>query len=457
MPTEAAQTGRRKVFFAASFVALPALLFYAILLFFAINIPVADDYDAGLNYLNQTVQRATLSGKLSYLIAAQQNEYKIVFGHATVWLQYAVFGSLNFKLTCALGNVFVLLIGWLLWKMFLPGETDLARRLALFVPVSLLLFQLNYVETLNWALPGLQNINVVFFVLAAIYLLVKETSGSFWGAIAMLVLAISASGNGFLLVPIGLLILLLHRHYARIAIWLGATVVCLAGYAYHYNTLSSQGRKSHSVFQTLLHLRPLYIITFTGSAAFVPARGSIATLLSTVCSFILGMAILLFFGYMARRGYYRRNPLVCYCILFVLLTAIGVAGIRSDLGLLESTSSRYRIYCDLLMIFAWFAIVEEFVQHQRLSLSRNRHFLQILSLCCLFAILMDAYGAYTLIKRDRTLVFGMTAFEHPQPGQPAGPVLPMPNQPASVYGWELHAHDVLAESIQLGIYQPPSY
>ena len=168
-----------------------------------VNIPSLDDYDAGLNYLNHSTQISTLSGKFLYLLAAQQNEYKIVFGHAIVWLQYAVFGNVDFRLTCLLGDVFAFFIAGLLWKMFLPNEKNVARRLALFAPVSLLMFQLNYAETLNWALPGLQNINIVFFSLSAIYLLVKQTKSGFCGAVMMLVLAISTSGNGFFIVPVG--------------------------------------------------------------------------------------------------------------------------------------------------------------------------------------------------------------------------------------------------------------
>ena len=37
----------------------------------------------------------------------------------------------------------------LLWKMFLANTKNLAARLAFFIPVSWLLFQLQYVETLG--------------------------------------------------------------------------------------------------------------------------------------------------------------------------------------------------------------------------------------------------------------------------------------------------------------------
>src|SRR5580658_7433933 len=46
-------------------------------------------------------------------------------------------------------------------------------------------------------------------------------------------------------------------------------------------------------------------------------------------SIALGLILLGVFAWMARRGYARRNPVVAYCVLFPLLTAVGVAGLRS--------------------------------------------------------------------------------------------------------------------------------
>jgi hypothetical protein len=440
------ESSRAKVALAATLVLLPVLSFYAILFHLSLNIPVYDDYDAGLNYLNQSTQIPTLSGKLMYLLAAQQNEYKIVFGHAVIWLQYALFGNVDFRLTCALGNLFVLPLGWLLWKMFLPRETNLARRLALFIPVSLLLFQLTYSETLNWALPGLQNINVVFFSLAAIYFLVKPSRASFWSAIAMMVLAISASGNGFLVVPIGLLILTINRQYARIAGWLGATALCLAGYAYHYNAMSSQSPVHHSIVATILHMNPAYILVFAGAEFFRPLQVSL----------VAGIALLAYFAYLAKKGYWQKNPLVSYCILFLLFTAVGVAGIRSEFGLTSGTASRYRIYSDLLVIFAWFAFVEEFLKPQRDALRRNSRYLAAVAMATLLFLIGDVCGYHLLRHRDQDLVRGLALYEHPQPSGPAGPAL----APADTPPWNafaIRARVIMDRSIELHIYRPPNY
>jgi hypothetical protein len=169
MPAQVLPRLRPKVLIAAVFVALPPILFYAILFHKAMNVPLEDDYEALLDFLNQMAELRSVSAKASYFLAVQFNEYKLFFGHGLVWLQFALFGRIDIRLLCALGNGFVLLLAILLWKMFLPNREDFAYRMAFFVPVSWLLFQLQYVETLNWAMPSLANLPVLVFSLGAIF------------------------------------------------------------------------------------------------------------------------------------------------------------------------------------------------------------------------------------------------------------------------------------------------
>lgn len=429
---------------AAALIAAPAAIFYIVLAVFALNLPLYDDYDAGLAYLNHTVQLPTLGERLQFLLAAQQNEYKIVFGHAIFWLQHSIFAHIDFRLTCAIGDVLVLLIAWVLWKMFLPRERDLPTRLMLALPAALVLFQLNYDETLNWPLPALQNIGVVAWALWSLYLLRKGTTRSYIGALLMLLLAIASSGNGFLLVPVGLLMLLLERRYLRIVGWLAATVVCIAGYAYHYNVMSSQSPAHHSVFETIRHMRPLYSVAFFGAAA-LPAASA----------FVLGTLLLGYFVWMTRRDYWRRNPLIGYCVLFVLLTGIGVAGIRSEFGLWQATSSRYRIYCDLLVVFAWISFVEEFLERASGSLLRDRRYMLSLAAALLFFLGGNALGLRLLIARDRDAFSGMVQFERSHDAE--SPVVPLPNSPPGWASFQESARQHLIESIRLGVYTPPPF
>src|SRR5665213_3018437 len=180
MSIDAASSSRRNAILSVSLIAVPIISFFAILFHFAINVPLMDDYDGGLDYLNRMTGLQGFWAKLTWCMTAQHNEYKTIFANTVVWLQAAIFGQIDFRSICLLGDLFVLFIGVVLWKMFLPQRKDLVTRLALFAPVALILFQLNYVQTLNWALPALQNLAVVAFVLATIYFFMKDTVASYY-------------------------------------------------------------------------------------------------------------------------------------------------------------------------------------------------------------------------------------------------------------------------------------
>ena len=443
-----------RVLVAAVLVSLPAILFYGILLRWAINVPYLDDYEALLDFLNQITELKSAGARASYFLGAQFNEYKLFFGHAVAWLQFAFLGHTDLRVLSAIGNGFVLLLAILLWRMFLPDHENLALRTALFIPISYLLFQLGYSDTLNWAMPSLQNLPVLVFSLGTIYLLVRGSRRAFCVALIGLILAISASGNGFVVIPVGVLILALSRHYVRLVSWLIVSAGSVAAYAYHYNLMSSQSRLHHSVLETVLHLRPLYVIAFMGSAAALPGRYHLGVMLPIS----LGLLLCAYFIVLGIRGYPRRNPAVSYCILFLLLTAIGVAGIRSDFGISQSLESRYAIYSALFLIFAWFSIVEEFLQHQNLPLRRNGVFLSAVLITVLFCLVMDLKGWRNLKQRNLELVSGMAAYERSASTKSSvGPILPFAGQNARFDELDQRAPLILKQSTRLGIYRPPEF
>ncbi|MGA3264779.1 MAG: hypothetical protein ABSC47_12140 [Terracidiphilus sp.] len=452
---EASPTSRTKTLIAAFFVTLPAILFYTILFRRTLDIPFYDDSHVFLDFLNQLTMLKDVAAKTSYFLAAQHNEYKLFFAHGLAWLQFYLFGHIDFRMLSAIGNGFVLLLAILLWKMFLPAHKDIATRLAFFIPVSCLLFQFQYWEDLNWATASLQHITVIVFSISAIYLLVRGGLWAFCCALAFLIPAAASNANGFLLIPIGVLILALGRHYARIASWLAVSAGCAAAYAYRYNVMSSQTDSHRSVLSTLHPFRPAYIIAFIGSAGSFPFKAG---------CFILGILLCIFFAYMARRGYARRNPQASYSVLFLLLTAVGVAGIRSDFGVAQSLAPRYAIYSALLLIFAWLVIVEEFLQYRRAPLLKNKFYLGAVAVAVLFSLCADAMGLSMLGLRDRALFQAVVAFEHPTLPQPITGITPQLSGSEALSdafyqraAFNQETREMLMQSIKLGIYRPPSY
>lgn len=437
----------------AFLIALPAALFNGVLFRHLVDLPISDDYDAVLRFLNEMVQAKGVAAKLSVLGGEQHNEYKLFFGNAVAWAQFSLLGHVNFAWLCVLGDSAVLVVALLLWRMLLPGEKDLARRLAYFVPVAWLLFQLEYWETLNYAMAALQNLWVIVFCLGAIMCLQGRTRMAYSGAAVLYTLAIAASGEGFVLLPLGLVILGLQRRFARAAGRLAVTAVCIAAYAYHYNPMSSQAQPHGSVFNTLPHMRPDYVIVFAGNAAAITPgmSGSVGVCLT------LGAILLLLLGWLAWRGYMRRNPLVSYCVLFLLLTAVGVAGLRSEMGLMQGLSCRYTIYGALLLIFAWMAVAEEFLQHRSGPLLNDSRYLVLTVVAIAFSLCTSEIGYLRLAGRERDTVKAMAAFERGAPGSTEGPEPQYAYEAPNLSEYRSRVRAIFSESIRLGVYEPPNF
>jgi len=433
------------------FVLFPPILFYTLLFRNVSNIPFYDDYYAFLDFLNQLTPIHGVAARLSYFLASQHNEYKLFLLHGLAWVQFALFGHFDFRIDSATGNGFILLLALLLWKTFLPNQKDLAARLTLFIPISWLLFQFQNWENLNWAASGLQHLAVLPFALGAIYLLLRGGRIAFIIATISLILAIGSDGNGLLMVPIGATILGTARHYRRVAAWLLVSAACIAAYAYGYTVRPPQVGLAIPVIAHPHLLAPLYAIAFIGSAASFPFLAG---------SFLLGSLLIALFIWGARCGYIRRNPFVSWCVLFLLLTAAGVAALRSRYGVEQAVVSRYTIYSALLLIFAWFIIAEEFLQHRPASLFKNDILLCAILLSIPYSLAMDFLGWLQLERRDHALITAMRAYEHPPSSGPqTGPSPPLLNLKIAsdpvTDDFNRRVRPILADSIQQGIYRPP--
>ncbi len=444
-PTSGAVTNgsRRAALFA---ITLPILAFYGVLARHSINVPLLDDYDGVLEFLEHFSRLPTSAAKLGYIVTAQHNEYKTMFANLIIALQYRLLGHPNFVLLSWLGNLFVLPLFYLLWRDFLPMEKEISRKLLLFVPISFLLFQLQYAETLNWSMPGLANIPILVFALACLGALNQERLPSFLGACAFLVLAIATSGNGFALGPLGVVMLLRRGKYIRAVAWTATAIACVIGYLFRYNFHASQQGAGGSALSAVHYLNPLFSLSFMGSAAGNPIP------VMRYATIVLGALIAATLVWMLAGGYERRNPAIFYYAIFLGLTAIAVSGIRSRLGFDASHAGRYKIYSDLLLICCY-AFVAEQIRGEVWERHR-RHLLVVFAGSVLFCAVFDVGGDRKLSVRQHEMATGVEMYE--RSGHKIGPVFLSGTGDASktsqINSW---ANPIIQDSEATGLYRFP--
>ncbi len=440
---------RWELFLSVALILIAVVSFYLILFAEAVNLPVLDDYHAVLAFL------ATWSGlhgpqaKAWYIVTAQHNEYKLVFEHVIFVVELSLLKHINFLSFIAIGNAFIVFIGILLYAFLRPEAPSAAARFTLYVPIAFLLFQLQYAETLDWSMISLVGPPVIFFSLLALWLLQVEGTRNFALACLCLVLAISSSANGFVLVPIGALILGQQKHYSRWITWFAVTAVIAGFYFYHYNSRVSSTHSHQSLIGSLTHLNLVYALVFLGAAA--PKS------LSHSLCFVFGLALCILFANAFKRKYYRRNPATFYGMALVLLTGLGVSGIRADLGVELAASSRYVVYSTLLLALSYIYLLDYFGSHVREERPRRILVAAAIVLSMAFCAWSDIGGYHFLRGRKGALIAKMAMWESGAAGSAR-------DEPAITSDTPISGDDVykpfgviLRRSMELKNYVPPRY
>jgi hypothetical protein len=426
---------------------LPAAIFYLILWKTAVRIPILDDYDIILAGVNMISQSHGFMPKLGYVLTAQHNGYKLMFENAIVVAQYCVLGHVTFLPLVALGNSFALLIFLAVCSMF-RGLRDPATNSILLVPVAYLIFQLQYASALNFASSSLQHLAVIFFSLLSISLLTRLAQWSTTCACISLLFAVASSPNGFFVVPIGILLLVQTRRWRQLIAWAAVAVFALSIYLFRYGSPPADAAQNGSA-GSLTHFNLLYALSFLGSSA--------ARYVSLAPSLTLGIALLGVFLIALRRGYFQRNPAVFYSMLFIIINAMAVSGLRSDMGLAQSLASRYRTYSNLFMAFSYIFLVEDLLPLLKKEPIRRGVMVVAAMASVAFCALSDFAGARFLQGKKQALTHSYKVeWLHDQSlvteaqvkGNPA-----LQNQ-LDKGVFEIRV-PLMQESVRLGVFTPP--
>jgi hypothetical protein len=231
---------------------------------------------------------------------------------------YYLGGSVNFKALILIGNAALAGTMGVLYAGWAPAAPK-RHTVCWFLPAAFMLLQPQYHETIFWGMAALQNIPVLFFSCAALYLASFGTRLRHRaGALILAAAAMLTSGSGC-----------------------AAVIVCCG-------VIACRSARLHASPGAALE-RPgtlaLYMLIFMG-AAFVPA----------VYAWAAGACLLAWFVYLTARRYYRTNLFLYAVYCFLLMTAAAAALGRSHYGFEQALASRYRICSSLLGITAYLCL-----------------------------------------------------------------------------------------------------
>ena len=312
---------------------------------FSTNAPYGDDYDAILN-ATLALDNSHSVPEFFHNLTAQHNEHRIVPVRLLSYLYAKLFGTLNFKIMIALGFLQIVALLLLLGKI--RGDKLDVRTLW---PVSLLLFQPSYHETILWAETTWSNTTVILFAFFSLYMLLGKRQ-VVAGAVLALV-ATYSQANGILTFVAGAAGLLAQQRYRELPAWLVASAV--AGFCFFYGY---HHPPNHPPFDLSL---PGF---WHDVQFFVLQLGSIGKIRTTCAVFgvIMLCAILFLAPFL-----WRKQALLGSLILFLLMTAASAALARSQMGVKFAVLSRYTIISVALLILLYLAASARWSQRTALA------------------------------------------------------------------------------------------
>ena len=173
-------------------IALPIIAFYAFVFHNAFNIGWNDDWHGIEGFLASWQQQETFSEKIS-LLFSQMCEHRILYVRLSTLLCYNLFGEVNYKTLMLVGVSYLLILPFVFYRVL----RSINLGLAYLIPIIFIIFNIQPVENIFWAITSLQPNTVIIFGLWGFALLLfYKQKWAFYLANLLFFLAMFTNGNG---------------------------------------------------------------------------------------------------------------------------------------------------------------------------------------------------------------------------------------------------------------------
>jgi len=301
-----------------------AVLYIAYVSRFSFHFPVQDDVT-----LIEFIHAKETGNELFNQLFRVDNDHAIVIPRIATWVNQLINGAVNFK-QLILWSAFTLAgCIYLLYTQF----NKLKIALPYFIPVGFFLFQPQHFEVTNWAITGLQHINIVLFVCLSLIALEKKhvILALFWA-----ILAGFTFGNGIVLFVVLAAYLIFAKRYKDLITW-GIGIGLYVGLLLPHYVFGQQAKFDLNVG----HIAN-YAFGILGACALDLSGGNL----------VVGIGLgALMFGYWAYLFFVKRDrSFFAYLFLFIVGTCLIIAIPRSSNDWTNYNSSRYFLYAPFALI-----------------------------------------------------------------------------------------------------------
>jgi len=227
-------------YFQTALLITPIAVFFVYFFALRYDIPWFDEYENIPYFLQQFIDANSFGERFDALLKPN-NEHRVLYARLVVYGQYLLTGGISFQGLMLWGNLGLVVIFSLLYRStqtlfpqfpLYNSTTDTALFWLLPVPLMLFTAQ-NYLLTFT-AIYTLQYLAIIMLVMLTFFVLAFDKPGAFVGALGLGALATFSMGNGILLWPAGVAMLVIRRRWLWLVVWIGFGTLCAWLYFRNY-------------------------------------------------------------------------------------------------------------------------------------------------------------------------------------------------------------------------------
>lgn len=347
-----------------------------------INLPYGDDFPA----IFDTIKRFTsISGIPDFIKLAFERyaEHEIIPCKIVSISLFALTGSINLYVLNLIGLVNLFAITIILFKSFKCNTS----KVFIFLPVLMLIYNLSYSESLNWAMASLSNFPAVAFAFISIFFLNRKPEKYFNFIVALIFSSLSmyTFGNGIVSFLVGVFTIALKKDWPRLAIWLTVFIALTILYFSMPNYFATPREGLTLSIKTLINMTQFFFV-FIGSVAGhkIPA-------------FLLGFSIFSFFSFQILKKEYVHNYNIFGFFIFLIICAALTVLSRSIYGVEYALNSRYQFYSVIFLALTYILAIEYLFR--KLGKIDTKRFTPIIALFSIIFILSYPFHHKMAVQR----------------------------------------------------------
>lgn len=380
---------------------LPVVLYFYFLSEYALNIPKWDDH-ALKAFIVDFQNTDEFVPKLQTFFK-QHNEHRIAFDRFFTLIVFWIHGSIEYRWLMWIGNFTLLGVIFIFFRLFQKQKISIAY----FVPIPLILFQMQLWENTFWGMAAMQNFGIIFFILALIYLISSEKKSHFYLALFVAFLATYTSGNGITVFPVCIVLLVVQGRFKDLTIFGIASSLLIFLYFFQYKFPENNPSMAGISLEKII----LGFFSFLGSVFdLIPNANQSrkTTIFGGIILFVTSLIVGIYLLFNSKLFKKQRNLnqtelFILGNILFLLGTAIVVTVTRISYGEAGLLTSRYKIYSILFLITIYLAFIS------KLNLTKDKW---IVSALIFMAICFNFMANYSHFKdvinfRNQLISFGV--------------------------------------------------